>query len=104
MFTVQVVVFYRRAPFVDSSPPSERQVKARVSLHTAILEPPDNPAAPLTVADRPAYLHGLAANQWILLSSTLKPASDDDGLCRGRSIAGCGSSRSARPRPPSSRW
>ena len=73
MFTVQVVVFQRRSLLVASSPPSERQVKALVvSPHSAILEPPR--AVP--VQNQPAYLDGLAANQWILLSSTLLPSND----------------------------
>jgi hypothetical protein len=69
LFTVQVVVFYKRVMAADPLTPSERQVLADVSSQSAILRPSNS-----------AFVHGLAANQWILLSAFLKPPSDDATL------------------------
>jgi hypothetical protein len=94
LFTVQVVVFHRRSLLVNSVPPSERQVSAQVTGNSAILQPP----ATVPAADQPAYLRGLAANQWILLSGFLKQPTSDPTDPNG------GETNNPATRRPIHRW
>lgn len=68
MFTVTVVVFYKRVTVstgVDT--PSERQVQVDIVGRTTILSD----------VSGTGLLEGLAPNQWIMISGMLKPAADD---------------------------
>jgi hypothetical protein len=79
LFTVQVVVFHKRDlgaqrdmgtdPTTSMATPAERQIYANpVSSNSAELHP-----------SNPAYVSGLAPNQWIMLSVHLPEPSDEKG-------------------------